>query len=586
MNAKGDIHSLLKTQLDRFQLSESLRNELLPFLCTVSNSYQRYEHNEGQLQQLLDIQQKQKKHADLKIENFMRRAEKIVNNITEVVFEIDINGNWIYLNPAWEQLTGLKVIDCLGKPYVDFLDRYHITDRYIFEDFFSSSEKACCQVLEINGNKEKNWFEVNVKKLYSPNGRPTVLIGTISDISEQKRKELSLMRDKDRETLSNKAKDEFLSTISHEIRTPLNAVIGTTHLLLMEDPEERQLENLNVLKHASEHLLSLVNDILDFGKIDTGKVELEQTPFSLEKSLDALYATYSKMAMENEIGFTLNKDKRIPNRLMGDPTRLIQVITNLVGNAIKFTKKGEVALNIQLIKRDSDKVHLNFEVVDTGIGIPDYQQEKVFDAFTQADASITRTFGGSGLGLSICKKLVSLMGGEIELKSELGLGSIFQFQLQFEIAKDLEISEHTKQETTSMENSLKAINVLVAEDNKVNVLMLKKFLKKWGIHADFVENGQLAVDKCVEKNYDIILMDILMPKMNGFEATKAIRAFDKNTAIVALSASSAAHIREEFQEGGFDAHLGKPFNPNSLYDLMKGLHESKLEKSPYPLGFI
>lgn len=585
MKSNSDIHPLLKAQLDRLQHTTLNPSDLTAIFKEISQVFTKFETSEQQLQQLLDIQQKQKKHADLKIENFIRRAEKIVNNITEVVFEIDLNGNWIYLNPAWEQLTGLKVIDCLGKPYRTHLEYFKIANCGVFDDFFQSDSKACCQVLNLNHSKQQFWYEVNVKKLFSPNGKPTVLIGTISDITEQKNKEITLMRDKDRETLSNKAKDEFLSTISHEIRTPLNAVIGTTHLLLMENPEERQLENLNVLKHASEHLLSLVNDILDFGKIDTGKVALEKTPFSLDNRLNALYATYSKMAAENGIGFNLNKDKRIPKHLLGDPTRLMQVLTNLVGNAIKFTQQGEVALNILQSKRTNTKATVTFEIVDTGIGISNDQQPKIFEAFTQADISINRKFGGSGLGLSICKKLISLMGGDIKVKSELGVGSVFSFELSFDIApnQDSELCQKPKNSTLDV---LSDIRVLVAEDNKVNILMLKKFLSKWQIEADIVENGKLAVEKCKEETYDIVLMDILMPVMNGFEATKAIRAFDKEVAIVALSASAAAHLAEEYKEGGFDAHLGKPFNPNSLYELMKGLYEAKNENLPYQLGFI
>ncbi|MFS4417952.1 ATP-binding protein [Maribacter sp. 2307ULW6-5] len=559
---------------------------MAPFLHLVNESYRNFQRAERQSRQLLDIQQKQKKHADLKIENFKRRAENAVNNIEEVVFEVDLDGRWIYLNPAWEKLTGKTVLDSLGRPFWEQLEDFDIEDYSRLTSFFKSADLSVCEVLKVTKNKEVYWFEVNVKKLFHFNGKPKVYIGTINDVSAQKRTELALMREKDRETLSNKAKDEFLSTISHEIRTPLNAVIGTTHLLLMEHPREEQMENLNVLKYASEHLLTLVNDILDFGKIDSGKITLENTSFHLDKRLHALKATYGNMAQENNIGFKINRDRNIPPILFGDPNRLTQILTNLIGNAIKFTPRGEVALNISMVSKKARSVKLCFEVVDTGIGISESQQEIIFDAFTQADANIGRKFGGSGLGLSISKKLVALMGGDIALTSEPGVGSVFFFNLELALPpKDVKL-KLTEDGKEGCPKSLEGIKVLIAEDNKVNILMLKKFLSKWRITSHFVENGADAVAACKENDYDLILMDILMPVMNGFEATTAIRAFDKDTPIVALSASSAAHIREEYEEGGFDAHLGKPFNPNSLFDIMKQLHENKGQNTPHDLGLF
>ena len=233
--------------------------------------------------------------------------------------------------------------------------------------------------------------------------------------------------------MANKAKDEFLSTISHEIRTPLNAVIGITHILLMDNPKSKQLKHLNILKSSSQHLLSLVNDVLDFGKIESGNIEIESIVFDLSNSINSILASYANIAEDKEINFSINIDSKIPNKLIGDPTRLSQILTNLLSNAIKFTNSGSVALNIKCTNKTDKYIHLHFEVIDTGIGISNKQQEKIFKAFTQADTSTARKFGGTGLGLSISKKLVQLMGSDITLKSKIGVGSVFSFPLRLKL---------------------------------------------------------------------------------------------------------------------------------------------------------
>ena len=577
-----DLNPLLKKQLLEFNSFKNGFEDFPSFLQKVNESYLSLETSIKQLEQSLEIHRKQKTHTNLKIENITRNANNAVDNITEVVFEIDLEGNWIYLNQAWEKLTGLKVIDCLGESYAKYLGILKPKDNLELSTLINSSFKSYCKVLEIHpSNEEPHWLDVSIKTIFSLSGQPTGYIGTICDITSQKQVELSLLQAKEKEILANKAKDEFLSTISHEIRTPLNAVISTSHLLLIENPHSSQLENLNILKDSSEHLLSLVNDVLDFGKIESGNIELENVEFNFTNVINSFLSTYLNIAEEKEINFSVNRDYGIPEILIGDATRLAQILRNLISNAIKFTSSGGVVLNIKKSKKTNKHVTLNFEIIDTGIGISTNERQKIFNSFTQANTTTARKFGGTGLGLSICKKLLQLMGSKINLQSEPGIGSIFSFPLTFEIGdenqhrKDLEIQENT------LSKSLKGMSVLVAEDNKVNCLVLRKFLSKWDISFEIATDGNEAVEKYQNGSFDLILMDIMMPNMNGFEATKIIRKFDSNIPIIALSAATAVHMEKEYDEAGMNGHISKPFNPNTLFSTLKRMQTIGYKKVNY-----
>ena len=572
----SQLHPLLKKQLKELGHSELLPKNLTGLLQKVSDTYRCLEYSKQQLQQSLEISRKQNKHTNLKIESITRNANNAVNHITEVIFEVDLDGNWIYLNQAWEKLTGMKVIDCLGKPFKDFLGTLRPMDHIELSELLQTNFKSYNKVINVAPTRTRIiWLDLNVKKIADTSGKSIGYIGTISDITEQKTTHLSLLKSKEKEVLANKAKDDFLSTISHEIRTPLNAVVGTSHLLLSENPKKEQLENLNILKHSSEHLLNLVNNILDFNKIDNGSVEIEAVEFNFQSLISQFLATYSKLAQEKGINFSIKTDE-IPQVLIGDPMRLSQILTNLLSNALKFTPEGEVALNIKKLYETKNNVSFNFEVIDTGIGISKKDQLQIFDSFKQANNSTARKFGGTGLGLSISKKLLLAMGSKIELKSEANIGSVFTFNLTFPVSKN-KLQE--KGFTTGKEINLtvlKGINVLVAEDNKINILLIKKFLTKWGVNFEIAVDGVEAVRKFKSKEFDLILMDIMMPNMNGFEATKKIRKINSDIPIIALSAASGVHIQEEFDEVGINEHISKPFDPNKLLEMLHKLIPTKV----------
>ena len=365
------------------------------------------------------------------------------------------------------------------------------------------------------------------------------------------------------------AKMEFLSTMSHEIRTPLNAVIGLSNFLIEENPRDDQRDSLDNLRFASENLLSLINDILDYNKIDAGKIDLEEKPFNIRRLIAGTIAAYKHIADEKGVELRHRIDEHVPEVIVSDITRLSQILTNLIGNAIKFTKEGYIEVSVMRVARAKEKVALRFSVEDTGVGIPQDKQKVIFESFTQATSATTREFGGSGLGLAITDKLLGLMGSKLHLKSKVGVGSMFYFTQFFDVS---EVAiEHPERATKEKTTSLEGCRVLIVEDTAVNIMVAQKFLEKWGMAVDSVENGFMAVEKVKNNVYDIILMDLQMPVMDGYEATRLIRGAGISTPIIALTAAAVSEVVERIQSVGMNAYVTKPFNPVVLHDKMKAL---------------
>jgi signal transduction histidine kinase/CheY-like chemotaxis protein len=366
---------------------------------------------------------------------------------------------------------------------------------------------------------------------------------------------------------SSKAKTYFLSTISHELRTPLNGVIGMSNVLLLDNPRPDQAENLNMLKFSANNLLSLINDVLDINKIESGKIEIEYIPFKIYDLLKNIHAGFKNKAIEKGLDFELMAAEDLKQlAIVGDPTRLTQILGNLIENALKFTAEGRVELLIKSISRNDEDVTLHFRITDTGIGIPKEKQELVFESFVQASTSTTRKYGGTGLGLAIVKNLLELHKSKIYIESEIDLGTTFTFDITYKVY-DFYVEEiqHHKSETDMDISNLK---ILVAEDNQMNILLMRKLLSKWNITPDFAQNGIEAVEAFKNANYDLILMDIHMPLMDGFEATHIIRNHDDpskaNVQIIALTASVALDVRTKIADAGINNFISKPFNPEEL----------------------
>jgi|WetSurMetagenome_2_1015567.scaffolds.fasta_scaffold17121_2 two-component system, sensor histidine kinase len=373
-----------------------------------------------------------------------------------------------------------------------------------------------------------------------------------------------------------KAKQEFLSTMSHEIRTPLNAIINTTHLLLEEQPRQDQLDNMNILKFSAQGLLQLINEILDFSRIDSGKIEFESLDFDLRALASNIFSTLEHDALMKGLSLEINIDKDVPPVLNGDAARLSQVLLNLVGNAIKFTRKGRVTLTVNAGNAGRNEVELMFNVTDTGIGIPEEQQQRIFDSFAQASSSTTRTYGGTGLGLAITRMLIELQGGRLILNSRVNEGSSFAFNLKFRPGNSPELIETVKY--TTGYPSLKGLKILVAEDNLINQKLVSKILNKWEASADVAENGMIAVQKVMENRYHLVLMDLHMPEMNGYEASMKIRkmkgSYYHNLPIIAVTATAFAEERSKITSFGMNGVLIKPFTPPELYEKISHYHKT------------
>ncbi len=391
---------------------------------------------------------------------------------------------------------------------------------------------------------------------------------------DEKQKEEKLLNEKLKDAIilaeeSSKAKSNFLSTISHELRTPLNGVIGMSDILLMESPREDQAENLKILKFSANNLLNLINNVLDYNKIESGKVEIENIPFKIYDLIRNIYSGFRSKANEKGLGFMVDIDDELKELfIIGDPTRLTQILVNLIENALKFTIQGKVTILIKILSKSKNDLNLHFCIQDTGIGISKDKQGIIFDSFTQSSSSTTRKYGGTGLGLAIVKNLLALMGSEVVTTSEKGIGTTFTFNLHYPLSNQNLHKTTRKEESATDDIDISNLSILIAEDNEMNTLVIKKLLATWKITPYFAVNGAEAVAAFENNYFDLVLMDIHMPIMDGYEAAMKIRALKDEkkakVAIIALTASVAIDVRNKVTAVGIDDFMSKPFNAAEL----------------------
>jgi CheY-like chemotaxis protein/nitrogen-specific signal transduction histidine kinase len=377
-----------------------------------------------------------------------------------------------------------------------------------------------------------------------------------------------------------KAKQQFLSNMSHEIRTPMNAIIGFTKVVLKTDLLEKQKEYLNAIKTSGDSLIVLINDILDLAKVDSGKMCFEQTPFKMSKHLASILHLFETKIEENNTELIVEYDQNIPEVLLGDPMRLRQIILNLMSNAVKFTSGGKISVSVHLLKEDKKKVTLEFAVADTGIGIPSDNIETIFENFQQASTGTSKMYGGTGLGLAIAKQLVESQGGSIGVKSKINKGSIFSFIMSFQKTK-ANVIENVDIQSLASETKIKNIKVLVAEDIALNQLLMKTLLDDFKFGCDIASNGKMAIEKLKDNRYDIILMDLQMPEMNGFEATSYIRnILNSDIPIIALTANVTTADLAKCKAIGMNDYISKPVEEKLLYHKIINLIKKSTTSKP------
>ena len=529
----------------------------------------------------LDFQndEKEKRAAELRIANY---ARGLIEASRDPLFTISILGKITDINEATIRVIGMPREKLIGS---DFFHYFTEPDKAKegYQQVFDKGFVADYPLTMIDGNLTDVLFNGSVYTDDRGNTLGAVVVAR--DITDQKRIEKELIEAKVFAELATtlaveaqakaeeatkiaegavKAKQQFLSNMSHEIRTPMNAIIGFTKVVLKTDLTAKQKEYLLAIKISGDALIVLINDILDLAKVDAGKMTFEQTPFKMASSISAMLHLFETKIQEKNLELIKIYDSKIPEVLVGDPVRLHQIILNLVSNAVKFTALGKITVSVQLITENENEVTIEFAVTDTGIGIAEHKIEHIFDDFQQATSGTSRLYGGTGLGLAIVKQLVEPQGGVITVKSKINEGSTFSFTLPF--TKTNEQAE-LELNLVELDSEIKNIKVLVVEDMALNQLLMKTLLDDFGFERDIASNGKIAIEKLEQKTYDIILMDLQMPEMNGFEATEYIRNhMNSKIPIIALTADVTTVDLAKCKAVGMNDYIAKPVDEKLLYN--------------------
>lgn len=530
----------------------------IPVDVTISAVYNSANELTGYLAIAVDISQEEatKKWNEDLLNELIRFKEGL--DQAALVSITDVQGRITFANKRFIEVSEYQYEELFLQNHSIIKSTRHSPEFYKeIWDTITAGKIWTGEICNLSKSGKEYWVASVIVPFTDKNNELTHYLSIRHDITEGKQATLKAQK-------ASLAKSEFLANMSHEIRTPMNGVIGMTDLLLETTLDEEQLDLAKTVKASASSLLDIINDILDFSKIEAGKLDIESTHFELYELCQTVIKVMSFKAEDSDLYCQLKIDSNVPKYVMGDPTRIKQVLINLLGNAIKFTQKGGVVLSVTL---DSQTLEIKFEVIDTGIGIPDHLIAKLFDKFTQAETSTTRNFGGTGLGLSISKQLVELMGGQIQVTSEVESGSNFWFELPLKQVNSVE-SEVTPK--TSENISLSDVKILVAEDNLINQKVIKGVLKKFNIKPTFTANGQECIEKLMFEDFDLIFMDMHMPVMDGETATKTIRANKTwdSLPIIAMTANVMNGFKEHCLEIGMDDYVTKPFSKQTIKEVI------------------
>jgi PAS domain S-box-containing protein len=534
----------------------------------------------------------QRKEYEEKLLLSEKRNRDLINYSQAIICTHDLEGQLLSINPAGCNLLQYSLEEMIGRPIADFMPsdvRSLFTNEYIPGFAKGRTMEGILNLLDRSGKKlhllYKNY------KVDEPGGN-SYIIGFAQDITERIKAENELLDAKKNAEDSSRAKETFLANMSHEIRTPMNGIVGLTNLLIKTPLNEKQQQYARSVKNSAENLLVIINDILDFSKIQAGKLEILLSPVLLSDLLFNLYHSFRHEAIKKNIDFRIVLDDRINTGIMADMVRISQVLTNLISNAIKFTEKGQVRVDATAVYQNEKSIRIRFSVSDTGIGIENKKLSSIFESFTQVNSDTARKYGGTGLGLSIAKSMTELMNGNLTVNSEIGKGSVFQFEITFEkvsISKCPGLSEVNELEN---EDCLNGVKILLAEDNLINQLFAFELLTEWGAETDIAENGKMAVEMALTKKYDLILMDIQMPEMGGIEATALIRN-DSNESlrsipIIAMTANAMKGDKNSFKSAGMNSVIFKPYQSQELLDeinryIPKNINPEHLQPQKLPM---
>jgi len=524
-----------------------------------------------------DITEKKRIEEELKKigqerEEHQFRLQSILDNTPLIIFIKGLDGRYLLANKTYKDVFHLTEKQIIGKTDFDLVGetdakRYEEIDSYVIKEQKNVEIEETIQ----QGDERRNLLLAKFP-LFDKHNNIYGIGGIATDITERYLYGMHLIEAKSKAETAEQLQEEFLANMSHEIRTPMNGIIGMTDILLGSSLNEEQRDFLQVIKKSSDSLLILMNDILDLSKIKAGKLRIEKINFRLRETLETTIAAFRVLINEKGLKLRVSVGLDVPDSLEGDPHRLNQILNNLLSNAIKFTEQGEIRLEIKLLHQQSDEIGLEFSVSDSGIGISTDRLQYIFESFAQAETGTSRKFGGSGLGLSITKKLIELQKGAIEVSSLPGEGATFTFTIKYSVPPKTVAKQHATAKREALnKDGLTGKRILVVEDNEANQKVIYHMLQKAGIETDLAENGKVAIKLLQDGfEYDLIIMDLQMPEMDGFETTAFIRGqLHLSIPIIAMTASSLRNEKEKCLESGMNEYLNKPFVPSDLFRELK-----------------